>query len=545
MKEIYKISKALTDENIKDIMNELPPVYFDALGKKAIEETKFVIALEELLLRFRDYYGTENVCDIVLFKNFGKYSIEISVQGERRDYLPCDEDIKLSYDILSRLEVEPRYVYSHGKVGRNRLIWQSVSKSKKQSAAIPIIIAAVLAVISGIVINFLPASVHTMLTDDFITPVFTKMTMIISALATPLVFFAVIGGIVGIGDVRSFGKIGSKILTRMAGSYAIAGVFAAVGCGLVYGISAQSALAEGNSALGSVVQLVLDIIPDNLLVPFTNDNDLQVIVIAVFVGITMLILGNQLPRINEAVKEGSLLINKMMTICCKLLPLVVFFGVTNLIATSKAEQFISIGKMLAAYLVINLAFLLCMAIRARIVTGVPLKYIIKKQLATLMINITTASQVAALPENMKCCKDKFGIDNKLVDFALPLGIVIYMPSGAIFLALTAIGLMEVAGIPITLGILIRTVIMGTIVAIAAPPIPGSALVVFPILFAACGIPAEVYPLAIIFGTILTNVFPSSNGYNIQLELLMTAKKLNKIDDRLYRESGKTMKKARS
>ena len=543
MKEIYKISKKLTDENIKDIMTELPPVYFDTLGKKAIEEAKFKIALEELLLRFRDYYGAENICDVVLSKNFGRYSIEISVQGERKDYLPCDEDIKLSYDILSRLEVEPRYVYSHGRVGRNRLIWQSVSKPKKHSAALPIIIAAVLAVISGIIINLLPADIHNMLTGDFITPVFTKMTLIISALATPLVFFAVIGGIVGIGDVRAFGKIGSKVLTRMAGSYLIAAVFAAVGCGLIYGISADAALSDGSSALGSVVQLVLDIIPDNLLMPFTVDNDLQVIVIAVFVGITMLILGNQLPNINEAVKEGSLLINKMMTICCKLLPLVVFFGVTNLIATSKAEQFISIGKMLIAYLALNLVFLLLMAIRARIITGVPLKYIIKKQIATFMINITTASQVAALPENMKCCKDKFGIDNKLVDFALPLGIVIYMPSGAIFLAVTAIGLMEVAGVPITLAMLIRTVIMGTVLAIAAPPIPGSALVVVPILFTACGIPNDVYPLAILFGTILANVFPASNGYNIQLELLMSAKKLNKLDDRLYKESGKPMKKA--
>lgn len=541
MKEIYKISKTLTDSNIKDIMNELPPVYFDILGKKAIEKTKFVVALEELLLRFRNYYGTENICDVVLSKNFGKYSIEISVQGERKDYLPCDEDIKLSYDILSRLEVEPRYAYSHGKVGKNKLIWQAAEKPKKHSAAFPVIIALILAVITGIAVNFLPSGIHGMLTDDFITPVFTKMTMIISALATPLVLFAVIGGIVDIGDVKAFGKIGSRLLTRMAGSYLIAAVFVVIGGGLIYGISEEVALTDGNSALGSVVKLVLDIIPDNLLAPFTIDNDLQVIVIAVFVGITMLILGNQLPRINEVVKEGSLLINKMMTICCKLLPLVVFFGVTNLIATSNAKQFISIGKMLVGYLAINLVFLLSMAIRARVVTGVPIKYILPKQLATLMINITTASQVAALPENMKCCKDKFGIDRKLVDFALPLGIVVYMPSGAIFLTITAIGLMEVAGLPITLSILIRTVIIGTVVAIAAPPIPGSALVVFPVLFAACGIPTEVYPLAIIFGTILTNVFPASNGFNIQLELLMTAKKLNKIDDRLYKESGKPIK----
>ncbi len=44
MKEIYKISKALTNENIKNIMDELPPVYFDTLGKKAIGKTKFLTA---------------------------------------------------------------------------------------------------------------------------------------------------------------------------------------------------------------------------------------------------------------------------------------------------------------------------------------------------------------------------------------------------------------------------------------------------------------------------------------------------------------------
>ncbi len=97
---------------------------------------------------------------MVLFKSFGKYSIEISVQGERRDYLPCDEDIKLSYDILSLLEVEPRYAYSHGKVGKNRLIWQSAAKPKKQSAAFPVIIALVLAALAGILINFLPILHH-------------------------------------------------------------------------------------------------------------------------------------------------------------------------------------------------------------------------------------------------------------------------------------------------------------------------------------------------------------------------------------------------
>ncbi len=543
VKEIYKASEVLTDENINRIMDELPDIYFKELGKQALEKTKFVIALEELLLRFRDYYGTENVCDVSFCKHFGKYLIEISMQGMRKDYIPCSDDMKISYDILANLGVEPRYAYSQGRSGKNRLIWQSLSKPKKHSTALPILFAFILAVIAGIIISYLPKDIHTMLTEDFITPIFSKMTLIISALATPLVLFAVIDGIVGIGDVKAFGKIGSKLLLRMTISYLIAGILIAAGCGIVYGVSSEVAsTADGTSALGKIVKLVLDIVPDNILAPFTIDNDLQVIVIAIFIGVTMLILQNSLPITGSIIKEGSLLVNKMMSICCKLLPVVVFFGVSNLIATSNAKQFISIGKMLAIYVVVNFVFMASMVIRARIVTGIPLKYIIPKQLATLMINITTSSQVAALPENMKCCKEKFGIDSKLVDFALPLGIVIYMPSGAIFLTLTALGFMVVAGLPITINMLIRIAIIGTIVAIAAPPIPGSALVVLPILFASCGVPNDVFPLAIIFGTIIGYILPACNGFNIQLELLMTATKLKKTDGRLQKEAGIAAKK---
>ena len=528
--EFYKVERPLTDEAIYDIRNELSEIYSKAVGKRSIGQTKFSLALEEMLVRFQECYGKEIPCKIIFAKKISGYSIEFSQQGNRKPWITADEEEQISYDMLGSLGVNPRYTYSSSGKGCNRVIWESIVTPKKLTMLQTILIAVVLAVFAGLLINSASANLHNLITDELITPVFTKLTTIFAAIATPLVFFAVIQGIVGIGDVKSFGIIGSKVLKRMGGSYCVSALLIGIGCFIAYGMSVGKSAGGDGSVLGQIVKMVLDIVPDNLLMPFTIDNDLQVIVIAIFAGVTILILGTKISALRDVIKDCTELVNKMMMLCCKLLPAIVFFGVVKIISTSNSKQFISIAKMLGVYFAINIVFMLSMVIRARIVTKVPLKSIIPKQLATLMINITTSSQVAALPENMKCCKEKFGIESKLVDFGLPLGIVVYMPSGGIFLGVTAWALAIMSGSAINAGIMIRILLVSVILAVAAPPIPGSAFVVLPILMASCGIPNDMFPLAVIFATIIGYILPAANGFNIQLELLMTAKKLKMVNE---------------
>ena len=70
-------------------------------------------------------------------------------------------------------------------------------------------------------------------------------------------------GIIGIGDTRSFGKMGQKLLTGMLTTYLFAGILCAVVSSFVYGVG--KAAGKGDYGFVSqMVQLVLDIIPDNL-----------------------------------------------------------------------------------------------------------------------------------------------------------------------------------------------------------------------------------------------------------------------------------------
>ena len=88
--------------------------------------------------------------------------------------------------------------------------------------------------------------------------------------------------------------------------------------------------------------------------------------------------------------------------------------------------------------------------------------------------------------------------------------------------------------PITLA---KLVFVSVIVAIAAPPIPGSAFAVLPIMFSACGTDLSMMPLAVIIGSTVGYLMPALNGYCMQLELLMSAHKSGCIGKGQVSEKG--------
>lgn len=535
---IWKEAGRLTDERIESFTEKMTAAYQKAAGKRAGNVTAFSLMVQEVLLRFRDTYGTETPCVITGQKRFGRIQFTISQQAPQADPMHREVDMDFSYDILASLGVAPRYTYSPRNGGVNTVTIVGQQKPRKNAMLKNMLAAILLAVLFSLGLKCIPESVASVIGDGFITPFFNKMIALLTQLATPFVFFAVVTGITGIGSQATVGEIGKKLFAGMMKTYLCAGAIFSTLAMLVYPLSSQSGGDSGFVA--QIVQLVLDIIPDNLLMPFTIDNDLQVITVAVFVGVVMLALGERVKLVNAFCMECAEIITQMMGVVCRFLPMVVFFGVVNLLLSDLSEL-VNIYKMVLTFAVSSGLLIGYMLIRTKLAIPVPLGVLLRKQLATLTINLTTSSQVTALPENMKCCKAKFGIDQKMVDFGLPLGIVVYMPCGSIFLGLATWSLASLSGTPIAIGEVIKICFISIIVAIAAPPIPGSACAVMPIIFSSCGIPGEVFPVAMIMATFIGYLLPAINGYCLQLELLLAAKKLGLVDmDRLKREEKDTV-----
>ena len=104
-----------------------------------------------------------------------------------------------------------------------------------------------------------------------------------------------------------------------------------------------------------------------------------------------------------------------------------------------------------------------------------------------------------------------------------------MPNGAVIFGSIMMGLAFASAgavYPVTLG---KIVFVAVIVDIAAPPIPGAAITVLPILFSACGVDVSMMPLAVLVASTLGYLLPAMNGYCLQLELLMSAWKSDCIN----------------
>ena len=515
----FQDTRILTDEVIDTWSAQAEETYRKAAGKRASSTVKLRLTLEEILLRFRESYGTNGPCIIRGIKSFSGIRFELAQQGARHNPLIIDPDDIMAHDMLAKLNLCPQYAFRENR-SLNIVTVPAPIKPIKNALLIGVLCGVVLAVLTWFALSAMPGTVEEEYMAPLISALFSKLSSVFSALATPLVFFAVIAGIVGIGDITSFGKLGIRLVLRMLCTYGIA-MIVMVSLGIPMGL-VSAGKSGGENVFSDLLNLVLDIIPGNLVEPFRIDNDLQVIVLGIFIGLVMLTLGEKIRGIRSLIDEFSALFNRMMMVVCKLLPLFVYLGITNLLLGGNISRLGSLSKIVVICLAGMALLILITIIRARIVTGKSFLWMFSAQLPALVINLTTSSQVSALPESMKCCKERWKIDEKFTDFALPLGIVVYMPNGAILLGSTVWVLTDMAmgGVsPITL---VKLVFVAVIVAIAAPPIPGSAVAVLPILFSATGTDLSMMPLAVIIASTIGYLLPAVNGYCLQLEILMSA-----------------------
>ncbi len=108
----------------------------------------------------------------------------------------------------------------------------------------------------------------------FSAPVFDIFMGLLTALAGPMIFLSVAGGIYNIGDIATLGKIGKRMTGRFLWmTLVLTAVFGMVT--LPFFPLAH----RGGSAfrLSELLEMVLGIVPDNFFTPFTEGNPLQII----------------------------------------------------------------------------------------------------------------------------------------------------------------------------------------------------------------------------------------------------------------------------
>ncbi len=462
-------------------------------------------------------------------QRFGRAYLKVSVDGPTMDAWD-NEEMVLSGRMLSQAGLSFTYAYKNGK----NCLTCNPKKKKSSMGQLAFLLGAVfLAAFLGFAMRRAPAMQTAALSVT--EPLFNMILGALRAVSSPLVFLAVCCGIISIGDLTMVGRVGKKLIFRMvAGTFVLAVVMAFAGC-LLFPIAAEAESGiTGNYS--AIYQMVLEIVPSDIVSPFLNGNALQLVFLGICVGAALLILGDRVSAAQTTLLQVNEAVQFLMSVLGKIIPLFVFLCLFNLILSDFDSGISSLFKVFVITVPVCFILTLFYVFVAAVKLKVGPTILIRKMLPTFLIALTTASSAAALATNLETCVKELGIPKKVADFGIPLGQVLYKPGFVVGLFSLALCMAESYGIPITPMFLFMSVLTTGLLSMALPPIPGGALSVFTVMFAQLGIPAEALALAVAANGILDFFMTAAGVACLQVQVTLAADSVGMLDEKKLQRS---------
>lgn len=491
------------------------------------------LSVEEVLLQWLKTLGEGAPCTFRSGKRLGRRYITLSVVGKKVNPFEIEDGLDFGngdtkQSILANLGLAPSYNYLNGE---NQITL--MPKKEKRNPLINLLGAVVLAVIFGFLGYLLPGEARLVLSENILTPIFETFMGFLAAMAGPMIFFSVLWGIYSIGDTATLGKIGKKMIGRFILFTYVSLVLAFASFVWFFDISLTGG-GTGSNGMWELYSMVLDIIPSNMITPFVEGNSLQIIFIAIIFGLALLILGNKVTVAAQAVEQLNYIVQLIMEALTNLIPIFIFVSLSKMILSDVISTITSTVKPIILVTFSSLAILFLFIAAFAVIKKISFMTVAGKLLPTFMIGITTASSSAAFPSNVEICEKKFGIDSKITSFGLPLGSVVFMPASATAFFIIAVSIAETFKVTISVPWLLVAILLSGILAIAAPPVPGGALVCYTVLFTQLGIPLEGLTFAITIDIIIDFVCTAGNITSLPVVLAMLASKLDMMDEGILR-----------
>ena len=392
-------------------------------------------------------------------------------------------------------------------------------------------LSVVLAAVCGGICTLLPEYIRSFLSVQLITPIFNTFMGLLTAIAGPMIFLSVVWGVYSIGDTATLSKIGKRMILRFL---LISFLLALLAGAAMLPFFPLTGSGGSSFDFSQLLQMVLDIVPGNFFTPFTQANPLQIIFVAVVIGLAMLVLGAKVSSVASFVEQSNSVIQLIMEAVSGMIPFFVFGSIFNMILSGSFSTLLQSSKllpiMLLGHVLVCAVYLLLVCVRKR----VSLPIFVKKVAPTFLIGLSTASSAAAYSTNVECCEKQLGIDRQIINFGIPLGQVVFMPGAAVIFLAAGLCMAEVYGVPISPAWLISALLITVVLAVAAPPVPGGGLTCYTMLFLQLNIPAEAVAITIALNVILEFFGTAVNLFCLQAELVELAGSLDRLDVEMLR-----------
>ena len=371
-----------------------------------------------------------------------------------------------------------------------------------------IFIALIAGAITGMVLHYLvpDSSVkNDVIVEGVLYVLGQGFIRLMKMLVVPLVFCSLVCGSMAIGDTKKLGNVGGKTLAFYLVTTAVA-VAVALGIGTLLrpGIGLDMSKIQVNASdietmeSTSLVQTILNIIPDNPIKSLASGEMLQIIVLALIIGVSLAKLGERAETVSNFISQFNDIMMEMTMKVMSLAPIGVFSLIARTFATIGFSAFVPLAKyMIAVLIALAIQCFGVYQILLKLFTGLnPVKFI-RKFFPVMAFAFSTATSNATIPLSIDTLYKKMGVSKKISSFTIPLGATIYMDGTSIMQGVAVMFAAQAFGIHLTPMDYVTVIGTATLAAIGTAGIPSVGLVTLTMVFNSVGLPVEA--IGIIMG----------------------------------------------
>src|ERR1700726_4639059 len=354
----------------------------------------------------------------------------------------------------------------------------------------------------------------------------------------PIVFLCVSTGVAHIGDLRKVGRIGLKALiyfelvTTLALVIGLASVTIfkpGEGVNALQSASGDYATYASKGKDFSFLEFVMGSVPDNALGAFVRGDLLQVVVIALLVGMALIGMGSRGHSVVQGLDRVVMVFFGIIRIIMRVAPIGAFgamaftvgkFGNTALLALSKL--------VLVTYLTEAFYVFVVLGIIAYFF-GFNLVRFIKYIGDEIVLVIGTSSSESVLPQLMQKL-ERFGAARSVVDLVLPTGYAFNLGGLALSLPISTVFIAQVYNVQLGFTRLLALVAVMLVTSKGAAGVTGAAFIVLATTVGASGIlPLEGLALVFAVDTFLSMARALANVIGNGVATIVVAKLENEFN----------------
>jgi aerobic C4-dicarboxylate transport protein len=313
----------------------------------------------------------------------------------------------------------------------------------------------VVGIAAGVALGLIfPATAVTMkpLGDGFIK--------LIRMLIAPIIFFTVIVGIASIGDMKKLGRVGLKalfyfeVVTTLAlliGLVVVKFVQPGAGMNVNAGTLDASAIQQYASKAKDLhaVDFVLNIIPDTFLGALAGGEILQVLLMAVLVGVALASFqhGRELVAVCDKLAH---LFFRVVAIVMRAAPLGAFGAMAFTIGKYGPRTLLPLMKILLCVYITCIAFVFVVLGLIAYFHGFSIWKFVKYIKEELLLVLSTSSSETALPR-MLVKMEELGCSKSVVGLVIPSGYSFNLDGTSIYLTIAALFVAQATNTHLTAG----------------------------------------------------------------------------------------------